>query len=44
MVRRFFLWQVLNLFERPGDRQFAIPLVVMVLGLDRRAEARVDDR
>jgi len=33
MVRRFFLWQVINLFERPGDRQFGIPLVVMVLGL-----------
>jgi len=31
MVRRFFVWQVLNLFERPGDRQFAIPLVVMVV-------------
>ena len=29
MVRRFFLWQVLNLFEVPGDRQFAIPLVAM---------------
>ena len=31
MVRRFFLWQVINLFERPGDRQFVIPLVVMVI-------------
>ncbi len=31
MVRRFFLWQVLNLFERPGDRQFMIPLVVMAI-------------
>lgn len=31
MVRRFFLWQVLNLFERPGDRQFMIPLIVMAL-------------
>ena len=31
MVHRFFLWQVLNLFERPGDRQFMIPLIVMVL-------------
>jgi hypothetical protein len=29
MVRRFFLWQVLNLFERPGDRQFGIPIAVM---------------
>lgn len=33
MVRRFFLWQVLNLFERPGDRQFMIPIVVMIVGL-----------
>ena len=33
MVRRFFLWQVINLFERPGDRQFGIPLVVMVIGV-----------
>lgn len=33
MVRRFFLWQVLNLFERPGDRQFGIAFVVMVIGL-----------
>ncbi len=32
MVRRFFLWQIVNLFERPGDRQFMIPIVVMVLG------------
>lgn len=31
MVRRFFLWQVVNLFERPGDRQFAIPIVVAVV-------------
>ncbi len=31
MVRRFFLWQVINLFERPGDRQFMIPLIVMVI-------------
>lgn len=31
MVRRFFLWQVLNLFEVPGDRQFMIPVVVMVM-------------
>lgn len=31
MVRRFFLWQVLNLFERPGERQFMIPLIVMAL-------------
>ena len=33
MVRRFFLWQVLNLFERPGDRQFGIALVVMAIGV-----------
>ena len=33
MVRRFFLWQVVNLFERPGDRQFGIALLVMVLGV-----------
>jgi 4-amino-4-deoxy-L-arabinose transferase-like glycosyltransferase len=32
MVRRFFLWQVLNLFERPGDRQFMIPMVVLIVG------------
>lgn len=31
MVRRFFLWQVLNLFERPGGGQFMIPLIVMVI-------------
>ena len=31
MVRRFFLWQVLNLFERPADRQFMIPIVVMAI-------------
>lgn len=31
MVRRFFLWQVVNLFERPGERQFLIPIVVMVI-------------
>jgi hypothetical protein len=33
MVRRFFLWQVLNLFELPADRQFGIPLVVGLIGL-----------
>ncbi len=33
MVRRFFLWQVLNLFERPGDRQFMIPIVALVVGM-----------
>ncbi len=33
MVRRFFIWQVLNLFERPGERQFGIALVVMAAGV-----------
>jgi hypothetical protein len=33
MVRRFFLWQVVNLFERPGDRQFGIAFVVMAIGV-----------
>jgi hypothetical protein len=33
MVRRFFLWQVLNLFEQPGERQFGIALVVMAVGV-----------
>ena len=33
MVRQFFLWQVVNLFERPGDRQFGIAFVVMALGV-----------
>ncbi|HEX4913194.1 MAG TPA: hypothetical protein VFV51_04510, partial [Vicinamibacterales bacterium] len=33
MVRRFFLWQVLNLFERPGDRQFGIAFVVLLVGV-----------
>jgi hypothetical protein len=32
MIRRFFLWQILNFFERPPDRQFGIALVVMVIG------------
>lgn len=31
MVRRFFLWQVLNLFERPANRQFGIPMVVIAI-------------
>jgi len=31
MVRRFFLWQVLNLFAVPADRQYGVVLVVMVL-------------
>ncbi len=31
MIRRFFLWQVLNLFEAPPDRQYGIVLVVMVI-------------
>ena len=33
MVRRFFLWQVVNLFERPASRQFAVALVAMVIAL-----------
>ena len=33
MVRRFFLWQVVNLFERPGVGQFGIALAAMVIGL-----------
>lgn len=33
MVQRFFLWQVLNLFERPGDCQFMIPIVVLIVGV-----------
>ena len=33
MVRRFFLWQVFNLFERPGDRQFGIALAVTLVGI-----------
>ncbi len=33
MVRRFFLWQVVNLFERPGDRQVGIAFVVMAFGV-----------
>jgi hypothetical protein len=33
MVRRFFLWQVVNLFERPGDRQFGIALAVALVGM-----------
>jgi len=32
MVRRFFLWQVLNLFEVPGDRQYGLILITMVAG------------
>ena len=31
MVRRFFLWQVLNLFEAPAARQYGIVLAAMVL-------------
>ncbi len=31
MIRRFFLWQVVNLFEVPPDRQFGIVLVVLVI-------------
>ena len=32
MIRRFFVWQVVNLFELPPDRQFGIAFVVMVVG------------
>jgi len=32
MVRRFFLWQVLNLFEVPGVRQYGAILTAMVAG------------
>jgi len=32
MIRRFFLWQVLNLFETPPDRQYGIILAAMVAG------------
>ena len=32
MIRRFFLWQVMNLFETPPDRQYGIILTVMVIG------------
>lgn len=32
MVRRFFVWQLVNLFERPADRQFGIALVAAVIG------------
>lgn len=31
MVRRFFLWQVLNLFEVPAARQWGVLLVAMVV-------------
>ena len=33
MLRRFFLWQVVNLFERPPDRQFSIVLVVALIAI-----------
>lgn len=32
MVRRFFLWQVLNLLEVPGPRQYGVVLTAMVAG------------
>ena len=32
MIRRFFLWQVVNLFETPPDRQYGLMLAVMVIG------------
>ncbi|MGH9385345.1 MAG: hypothetical protein ACRD2N_13775 [Vicinamibacterales bacterium] len=31
MIRRFFLWQALNLFETPPNRQFGIALAVLVI-------------
>ena len=31
MIRRFFLWQIVNLFEVPPPRQFGVALVAMVL-------------
>ncbi len=31
MVRRFFLWQVVNLFEVPAGRQYGVVLAAMVL-------------
>lgn len=31
MVRRFFLWQVLNLFEVPASRQYGVLLAAMVV-------------
>ena len=31
MVRRFFLWQVLNLFEVPGARQYGLVMTAMVV-------------
>lgn len=30
MIKRFFLWQVLNLFEAPPGRQFGIVIVVLL--------------
>jgi hypothetical protein len=31
MIRRFFLWQVVNLFEAPSDRQFGLALIALVV-------------
>jgi hypothetical protein len=31
MINRFFVWQVLNLFETPPDRQFGLVLIAMVI-------------
>ena len=31
MIDRFFIWQVVNLFEAPPDRQFGIVLAVMAI-------------
>jgi hypothetical protein len=32
MVQRFFIWQVINLFEVPRGGQFGIPMVALLLG------------
>ena len=31
MVERFFIWQVINLFEVPPDGQFGMPMVVLLI-------------
>ena len=33
MIRRFFVWQLLNILQRPPDRQFGISFAVMLLGV-----------
>ena len=32
MVQRFFIWQVINLFEVPRGGQFGIPMVALLIG------------